>query len=53
MEPKESKTSKHFIISLIKSAVRIGAGINLVLGNIWHAGVLLVIAEILGIVEEL
>ena len=50
---KESKTNKHFTISLIKSAVRIVAGIDLVLGDVWYAGVLLIIAEILGIVEEL
>ena len=53
MEQKESKSNKHFTISLIKSAVRIAAGVDLALGNIWYAGVLLIIAEILGIVEEL
>lgn len=53
MEPKESKSNKHFIISLIKSTVRIAAGIALVLNNIWYAGVLLVIAEMLGIAEEM
>ena len=53
MQPKESKSKKHFIISLIKSAVRIAAGIDLALGNIWYAGVLLVVAELLGIIEEL
>lgn len=53
MQPKESKSSRHFTISLIKSAVRIGAGVNLALGNIWYAGILIIIAEILGIVEEL
>ena len=53
MQPKESKSNKHFIYSLIKSAVRIAAGVDLALGNIWYAGVLLIIAEILGIMEEL
>lgn len=53
MQPKESKTNRHFTISMIKSAVRIAAGVDLALGNIWYAGVLLVIAEVLGIVEEL
>ena len=53
MEQKESKSNRHFIISLIKSAVRIAAGIDLALGNVWYAGVLLVIAEVLGVVEEL
>jgi hypothetical protein len=53
MQPKESKTNRHFTISMIKSAVRIAAGIDLALGNIWYAGILLIIAEILGVVEEL
>lgn len=53
MQPKESKTNRHFTISMIKSAVRIAAGVDLALGNIWYAGVLLVIAEVLGVVEEL
>lgn len=53
MQPKESKTNRHFTISMIKSAVRIAAGIDLALGNIWYAGVLLIIAEVLGVVEEL
>lgn len=53
MQPKESKSNRHFTISLIKSGIRILAGITLCLGDIWKAGVLLMIAEILGIVEEL
>ncbi len=52
MQPKESKSNKHFNISMVKSAIRIGAGINLALGNIWYAGIFLVMAEILGIAEE-
>jgi hypothetical protein len=53
MQPKESKSNKHFQISLVKSTVRILAGMSLVLGNIPLAGVALIIAEILGIAEEL
>ena len=53
MQPKESKSNRHFTISLIKSAIRISAGINLSIGNFWWAGILLVIAEVLGIAEEL
>ena len=53
MQLKESKSSRHFTISLIKSVVRIGAGVTLVFNNLWYAGVLLIIAEVLGIVEEL
>ena len=53
MQPKESKTNSHFWISMIKSGFRISAGITLVLGNIVATGALLIIAEVLGIVEEL
>jgi hypothetical protein len=53
MQPKESKSSKHFKISMVKSGFRIGAGMTLVTGNLIGAGVLLIIAEVLGIVEEL
>jgi len=53
MQPKESKSNRHFIVSLAKSAVRIAAGVDLALGNTLYAGVLIIVAEILGIVEEL
>ena len=53
MQVKESKTNSHFWISMIKSGVRIAAGVMLCLGDIWKAGALLIIAEVLGIVEEL
>ena len=52
VEPKDV-SKKHFYISLIKSAVRIGAGGFLITGNFVVAGILLVVAEVLGIVEEL
>lgn len=52
MQPKESKSSKHFTISMIKSGVRIGAGLLLIRGDVIGAGVFLIVAEILGIVEE-
>lgn len=45
-------SKKHFYISLMKSAVRILAGIVLFTGNFATAGILLVAAEILGIIEE-
>ena len=44
---------KHKYISLAKSAVRIAAGVALCLTMFWYAGALLILAEILGIVEEL
>ena len=44
---------KHQYISFIKSGFRIVAGITLALGFLQGAGLLLVLAEILGIAEEL
>ena len=52
MEPKDTSAS-HFYISLIKSVFRIAAGAFLIIGNLLVAGSLFIIAEILGIVEEL
>jgi hypothetical protein len=55
IQPKD--TSKgHFYVSLAKSAVRIAAGAALCLTLtplLWYAGALLILAEVLGIVEEL
>ena len=52
IQPRD--TSKgHFYVSLAKSALRIVAGSNLVLGNLFWAGTFLILAEVLGIVEEL
>lgn len=52
IQPKD--TSKgHFYVSLVKSAIRIVAGGCLITGNFLMAGVCLIMAEILGIVEEL
>lgn len=52
IQPKD--TSKgHFYVSLVKSGLRIGAGIALVRGASVTAGALFIIAEVLGIVEEL
>ena len=53
MEQKESKSSKHFKISILKSGVRmIGCGF-LIMGSYTIAGMLLFTAECLGVVEEL
>ena len=43
----------HFYVSLVKSVLRIGAGGFLVTGNLTIAGILFILAEVLGIVEEL
>lgn len=52
VQPKD--TSKgHFYVSLVKSIVRIGAGGCLIVGNLFFAGFLLILAEGLGILEEM
>jgi hypothetical protein len=43
----------HFKVSLAKSGLRILAGITLVFGSFILAGLLLILAEVLGIVEEI
>jgi len=54
MEVQPKDTSKgHFYVSLVKSALRIIAGLALIQGMICEAGAFLVAAEILGVVEEL
>ena len=55
MEPRESKSDKHFIASMFKSVLRIAASAALILTPIPEvhiAGFLLMAAEVLGIVEE-
>lgn len=45
--------TKHKYISFVKSGFRILAGISLCFGEIIIAGVLLIVAEALGILEEI
>jgi len=52
IQPKDTSRG-HFYVSLAKSLIRIGAGASLMLEFLAAAGLLLVVAEILGIVEEL
>lgn len=52
IQPKDTSQG-HFYVSLVKSVLRITAGGALISGFIVHAGVLLIVAEVLGIVEEL
>ena len=52
MEPKDPSV-KHFRISMVKSVVRIIAGITLCTGNFLVAGLLLIGAELLGKWEEM
>jgi len=54
MEVQPKDTSKgHFYVSLVKSVLRIGAGASLIMLGIVEAGWLLIVAEALGILEEL
>lgn len=43
----------HLIVSIIKSIMRIIAGTSLVFGSFIACGAFLVLAELLGIIEEL
>ena len=52
IQPKDTSRG-HFYVSLVKSAIRIVAGFCLIAGNLLMAGVCLIMAEALGIVEEL
>ena len=52
MEPKDV-SRRHFYISLVKSGIRFIAGAALIAGSIQAAGVLLILAEALGVAEEL
>lgn len=52
IQPKDPSRG-HFYVSLVKSIIRIGAGGCLIIGNLFLAGMLLIFAELLGIVEEL
>ena len=52
VQPKDPSKG-HFYVSIVKSAIRIIAGGCLITGNLLMAGVCLIMAEILGIVEEL
>jgi hypothetical protein len=53
IQPKDPSQG-HFYVSLVKSAVRIAAGISLIWPqSLILAGIFLILAEILGIVEEI
>ena len=43
----------HLGISILKSLLRFGAGFYLVIGNLVMAGLLFIVAEALGILEEI
>jgi hypothetical protein len=52
IQPKDPSKG-HFYVSLAKSAIRIVAGVCLISGNFVFAGVGFILAEVLGIVEEM
>ena len=52
IQPKDTSRG-HFYVSLAKSALRVVAGIAFCWGFIFAGGMLLILAEGLGIVEEL
>lgn len=53
MQQKESKTNTHFILSMVKSVIRLGACVLLGYNLIQQAAFAFALAEMLGIVEEL
>ena len=52
IQPKDTSRG-HFYVSMVKSFIRIFAGMALIDGSLVIAGVSFIIAELLGIVEEL
>jgi hypothetical protein len=52
IQPKDTSRG-HFYVSIVKSFVRIFAGIALINGSLIVAGISFIVAELLGIVEEL
>lgn len=50
---KQPDPKLHFQISMLKSLLRISAGLALIVGNILISGSLFILAEVLGIAEEL
>ena len=52
VQPKDPSKG-HFYVSLVKSVIRIAAGITLILAGLSIVGWLLIAAELLGILEEM
>jgi hypothetical protein len=52
IQPRDTSRG-HFYVSIVKSFVRIFAGIALINGSLIIAGASFIVAELLGIVEEL
>lgn len=52
MQPKESKSNKHFKMSMWKSGIRLAGCWMLFFGDVVATAILFAAAEVLGIVEE-
>lgn len=52
VQPKDTSRN-HFYVSLAKSLIRIVAGGAFITGYVVEAGALLILAEVLGIAEEI
>lgn len=52
IQPKDTSRG-HFYVSMAKSILRMFAGCCLVYGLVISAGVVLILAEVLGILEEM
>lgn len=50
---KQPNPRLHFYISIVKSGLRIAAGYYLIKDNVSIAGAFFIVAEILGILEEM
>jgi hypothetical protein len=50
---KQPDPSIHFKISIAKSVLRIVAGVSLIMAGFPEAGTFFIVAEVLGIAEEL
>lgn len=51
MQPRNT-SDRYFFVTLAKSAIRILAGVSLIYGSFVICGILLIVAEGLGIIEE-
>jgi|14BtaG_2_1085337.scaffolds.fasta_scaffold11714_3 hypothetical protein len=50
---KHPDPTLHLQLSLVKSVIRILAGGALIFGSIWYCGLFLIVAELIGVAEEL
>ena len=52
-QEKGSGAKKHFLVSLVKSVIRIGGCGFLFCGEYMYAGIILGLAELVGVYEEI